>query len=81
MVRIVPVLTILDFFLSPFFQLNRYLLGYRAIREITAHRQIFALPPPAPAHVYYNRAATQKRMVRINCVLMILNFFTHLFFK
>ena len=39
MVRIVRVLTILDFFLSPFFQLNRYLSGYRAIREITAHRR------------------------------------------
>ena len=81
MVRIDRVLTILDFFNSPFFQLNRYFQGYRAIREISAHREIFAPPPPAPAHVYYNRAATQQRMVRIYCVLMILHFFTHLFFN
>ena len=81
MVRIVRFLTIFDFFHSPFFQLNCYFQGYRAIRVITAHRQIFAPPPPAPAHVYYNRAAIQKRMVRIYCVLMILHFFYSPFFQ
>ena len=79
--RIVRFLTIFDFFHSPFFQLNCYFQGYRAIRVITAHRQIFAPPPPAPAHVYYNRAAIQKRMVRIYCVLMILHFFYSPFFQ
>ena len=32
-------LTILQFFYSPFFQLNCYSWGYRAIHDISAHRQ------------------------------------------
>ena len=35
------------FFHSPFFQLNCYFRGYRAFRDIIAHRRIFTTPPPA----------------------------------
>ncbi len=59
-VRNICVLMIFQFFHSPFFQLNCYFLGRRAIRDISAHRRIFAPPPPPPARVYYNRAATHK---------------------
>jgi hypothetical protein len=47
------------FFSLTFFSINRYFRGYRASREITTHRQIFAPPPPSPTFVYYNRVATK----------------------
>jgi hypothetical protein len=46
------VLTFLQFFYSPFFQLNCYFWGDRVIREISSHRRIFAPPPTPPARVY-----------------------------
>jgi hypothetical protein len=45
-------LTISQFIHSPFFQLNCYIWGNRAIRDISAHRRIFAPPPLPPASVY-----------------------------
>jgi hypothetical protein len=60
MVRIFCVLTILQFIYSPSFQSIWYFRGYRAIRDIAAHRLIFAPPPPLSARAYYNRAMMQK---------------------
>jgi hypothetical protein len=59
-VRNDSVLTFLQFFYSPYFQLNRYFWGNRVIHDILAHRRIFAPPPPSPARVYRNKAAMQK---------------------
>ena len=59
-VRNCCVLTFVQFFYSPFFQLNCYFWGDRVIWDISAHRRIFAPPPPWPARVYWIKAAMQK---------------------
>ena len=46
------VLMILQFFYSPFFQLNCYFWYQCAIRDISAHRPNFAPSPPSLARVY-----------------------------
>jgi hypothetical protein len=46
--------------LLTFFSINLLFLGYRAIRDIAAHRWILATPLQPSALVYYNRAVTQK---------------------
>jgi hypothetical protein len=45
------VLTFVQFFYSPFFQLNCYFWGDRVIRDISAYRRIFAPPPQWTARV------------------------------
>ena len=60
MVRIFCVLTILQFVYSPSFQLIWYFRGYCAIRDIAAHRWIFAPPPPPSARVYYRERRCKK---------------------
>jgi hypothetical protein len=60
MVRIYCVLIIFQLFHSPFFQLNCYFRGYRAIYDIAAHRWIFATPPPPSARVRQLKAELQK---------------------
>jgi hypothetical protein len=46
--------------LLTFFSIKLLFLGYRAIRNIAAHRWILATPLQPSALVYYNRVATQK---------------------
>ncbi len=55
------------FFYSPFFQFNCYFRGYRAIRDIAAHRRIFAPAPPPSTRVVYKIAATQKEGENLLC--------------
>ena len=59
-VRNERVLMIFHFFYLPFFQLNCYFWSDRVIRDISAHRRIFAPPPPPPARVNQSTAAMQK---------------------
>jgi hypothetical protein len=59
-VRNERVLSIFHFFYLPFFQLNFYFWSDRVIRDISAHRRIFAPPPPPPARVNRSTAAMQK---------------------
>ena len=54
------VLTFLQFFYSPFFQLNCYFWGDRVIRDLSAHRRIFAPPPPSTACVYKKKRRCKK---------------------
>jgi len=42
------------------FSIDCYFWGDRVIRDISAHRHIFAPPPPSLARVYQNKAASQK---------------------
>jgi hypothetical protein len=60
MVRIHFDLTFLQFFYSPFFQLNCHIQCERAISDIAAHRRMFSSPPPPPARVDLNRVAMRK---------------------
>ena len=46
--------------LLTFFSIKLLFLGYRAIRDIAAHRWILAMPLRPSVLVYYKRAATQK---------------------
>jgi len=69
------------FFYSPFFQINFYFWGYRAIRDITAHSWSFAQPPPPSAPVYYNKEATQNKWCETFLFWRFYIFFTHLFFN
>ena len=69
------------FFYSPFFQLNCYSWGERVICDISAHRLIFAPPPPLPDRVYINRAATRKEWWETIANWQFYNSFTHLFFN
>ncbi len=79
MVRIHCVLTISQFFHSPFFQLICYFQGCRAIFDIAADKWIFDRPPPLSAFVYYKLAATQKEWLEYIVFWRFYIFFTHLF--
>ena len=81
MVRNHCELTILQFFHSPFFQLNCYSWGERVICDISAHRLIFAPPPLPPDRVYINRAATRKEWWETIDFSWFYSSFTHLFFN
>jgi hypothetical protein len=43
-----------------FFSIKMLFSGYRAIRDITAHRWFFSPPTLPPVRVYYNKALTKK---------------------
>jgi hypothetical protein len=53
--------------LLTFFLIKLLFLGYRAIRDIAAHRWIFAMPLRPSVLVYYIRAATQKNGENLLC--------------
>ena len=80
-VRIHRLVVILQFSRSPFLQLNCCFQGQLTIGDISSHRPIFAPPLLPPARVYYKGAATQKKLVRKDSVLMIFQFFHSLFFQ
>ena len=60
MVRKHCALTILQFFHSPFFQLNCHFWGECAINDIAAHRPMFVPSPLPPGCVYSTRTGRQK---------------------
>ncbi len=73
------VLDIFQIFCSPFFQLHCYFCGRRVICDIAVHSPIFAPPPPPPAHIYWNRAATQKKRWETIVFQWLFSSSTHLF--
>ena len=75
------VLTFLQFFYSPFFQLNCYFWGDCVIWDISAHRGIFAPPPPWLACVYQNKAAMQKERWETIGFRSLYSSFTNHFFN
>jgi hypothetical protein len=60
MVRNACILKILQFFHSPFLQINCHFWGECLINDIAAHRLMFAPSPLLPSFVYEKRARRQK---------------------
>ena len=75
------VLDIFQFFCSPFFRVHCYFRGPRVICDIAVHSPIFAPPPPPPAHIYWNRAATQKKRWETIVFQRLFSSSTRLFFN
>jgi hypothetical protein len=63
------------------FSIKMLFSGYRAIRDIAAHRRILAKPMLPTAPVYSHRATMQKIMVRNYCVLTMFQLFRLPFFQ
>ena len=80
-VRINCFFAILQLSRSPFFQLNRCIWSHRAIRDISAHRCIFAPPSLWRARVYWNKAAMQKERWKKIVFWRLYSSFTHHFFN
>ena len=75
------MLMIFQFFCSPFFQGNCYFHYQCTTHDIPAHRPIFAHAVAAAAACMNTLQSSNnaKRMVRNNCVFLLLSHFTHLF--
>jgi hypothetical protein len=66
MVRNHSILTILQFFPSPFFQLNCHFWGECTINDIAVHKPMFALSPLPPDKTDWGGTKNGEKILRLD---------------